>query len=184
MIAVLAARVDDARPRGCCTTSLDRCAAVVERHGGTVERHLGDALVGLFGLTEAHGDDALRAARAAVELRATHRRAADRARGRRGVRRRRRARGRGRHRRGDHRRRAVWPSAPRRARSCSATGCAGPSAPRPTSTPASGRLLELRAEQPALLRGPATPFVDRAAERALLRAAFAQAPRRPGLPAS
>ncbi len=48
--------------------ALDRCAAAVERHGGTVQRYLGDVAVGFFGLTESHGDDALRAARAALEL--------------------------------------------------------------------------------------------------------------------
>ena len=41
VVAVLAARVDDADPE-LLHDVLDRCAAVVERHGGTVERHLGD----------------------------------------------------------------------------------------------------------------------------------------------
>ena len=45
------------------------CGAVIERHGGTVEGFIGDAVVGIFGLTELHEDDALRAVRAAVELR-------------------------------------------------------------------------------------------------------------------
>ena len=43
---------------------------IVERHGATVERHLGDVVLGFFGLQRSHGDDALRAARAAIELRA------------------------------------------------------------------------------------------------------------------
>ena len=47
----------------------DACAAAVERHGGTVEPGTGDAIVGLFGLERAQEDDALRALRAAVELR-------------------------------------------------------------------------------------------------------------------
>lgn len=45
------------------------CSAVIERHGGTVEGFIGDAVVGVFGLTELHEDDGLRAVRAAVELR-------------------------------------------------------------------------------------------------------------------
>jgi class 3 adenylate cyclase/DNA-binding SARP family transcriptional activator len=47
----------------------DACSAVIERHGGTVEGFIGDAVVGVFGLAELHEDDALRAVRAAVELR-------------------------------------------------------------------------------------------------------------------
>ncbi|MEA2418727.1 MAG: hypothetical protein QOE60_933, partial [Thermoleophilaceae bacterium] len=45
------------------------CGAVIERHGGTVEGFIGDAVVGVFGLKALHEDDALRAVRAAVELR-------------------------------------------------------------------------------------------------------------------
>jgi predicted ATPase/class 3 adenylate cyclase len=52
---------------------LDRYAAVasqvLQRHGGTTEKFIGDAIVGVFGLAELHEDDALRAVRAAVELR-------------------------------------------------------------------------------------------------------------------
>jgi class 3 adenylate cyclase len=43
--------------------------AIIERHGGTVEKFIGDAIVGFFGMDELHEDDALRAVRAAVELR-------------------------------------------------------------------------------------------------------------------
>jgi predicted ATPase/DNA-binding SARP family transcriptional activator len=49
--------------------SADVCAAVVERHGGTVQRFAGDAVVGMFGVPELHEDDPLRAVRAALELR-------------------------------------------------------------------------------------------------------------------
>src|ERR671934_2738424 len=46
-----------------------RVKPVAERHGGTVAKFIGDAVMAVFGLTELHEDDALRAARAAVEMR-------------------------------------------------------------------------------------------------------------------
>jgi class 3 adenylate cyclase len=42
---------------------------ILERHEGEVEKFIGDAVVAFFGLTELHEDDAMRAVRAAVELR-------------------------------------------------------------------------------------------------------------------
>jgi class 3 adenylate cyclase len=44
--------------------------AVLERHGGTVEKFVGDAVMAAFGIPVVHEDDALRAVRAAVEMRA------------------------------------------------------------------------------------------------------------------
>ena len=41
---------------------------IVERFGGVVEKFIGDAVVGLFGVPAAHEDDAERAVRAALEL--------------------------------------------------------------------------------------------------------------------
>jgi class 3 adenylate cyclase/tetratricopeptide (TPR) repeat protein len=41
----------------------------IERHGGTVEKFVGDAVMAVFGVPVAHEDDALRACRAAWEMR-------------------------------------------------------------------------------------------------------------------
>ena len=38
---------------------------ILERHGGTVEKFVGDAVMAVFGIPTAHEDDALRAVRAA-----------------------------------------------------------------------------------------------------------------------
>ena len=42
---------------------------VVSAHGGTVEKSIGDAVMAVFGLPHAHGDDAQRAMSAALEIR-------------------------------------------------------------------------------------------------------------------
>src|SRR5207247_3554006 len=41
---------------------------ILTRHGGTVEKFIGDAVMAVFGIPRAHEDDALRAVRAAAEL--------------------------------------------------------------------------------------------------------------------
>jgi class 3 adenylate cyclase/tetratricopeptide (TPR) repeat protein len=41
---------------------------ILERHGGTVEKFIGDAMMAVFGLPVLHEDDALRATRAALEM--------------------------------------------------------------------------------------------------------------------
>jgi DNA-binding SARP family transcriptional activator/class 3 adenylate cyclase/tetratricopeptide (TPR) repeat protein len=65
----LAERLDPETMHGLLDRYSEVCGAVIERHGGTVEGFIGDAVVGVFGLRELHEDDALRAVRAAVELR-------------------------------------------------------------------------------------------------------------------
>ncbi len=48
---------------------LDVSRRVLERHGGMVEKFVGDAVLAAFGMQQVHEDDALRALRAADELR-------------------------------------------------------------------------------------------------------------------
>jgi class 3 adenylate cyclase len=47
----------------------ERMKAIVESHGGTVEKFIGDAVMAVFGVPQVHEDDALRACRAAVDMR-------------------------------------------------------------------------------------------------------------------
>jgi DNA-binding SARP family transcriptional activator len=65
----LAERLDPESMHALLDRYTDVCAEVIERHGGSVEGFIGDAVVGVFGQIELHEDDAMRAVRTAVELR-------------------------------------------------------------------------------------------------------------------
>lgn len=65
----LGERVDSETLRWAMQRWFDRMRAAVERHGGTIENYIGDAVMAVFGIPVAHEDDALRAVRAAIEMR-------------------------------------------------------------------------------------------------------------------
>jgi class 3 adenylate cyclase len=46
----------------------EQMKAIVERHGGTVEKFIGDAVMAVFGVPAVHEDDAVRALQAAAEM--------------------------------------------------------------------------------------------------------------------
>ena len=64
-----AARLDPEAYRVIMERYFTAVRAPIERHGGTVEKFIGDAVMAVFGVPELHEDDALRAVRAAVEIR-------------------------------------------------------------------------------------------------------------------
>ncbi len=64
-------RTDPEALRALMRRYYETARVVLERHGGTVEKFVGDAVMAVFGIPVATEDDALRAVRAAVELRDT-----------------------------------------------------------------------------------------------------------------
>src|SRR4051794_22177002 len=63
-------RVDAESVRSLMLSYFHEMRAALERHGGTVEKFVGDAVLAVFGVPEAHEDDSLRACRAALEMQA------------------------------------------------------------------------------------------------------------------
>ena len=60
----LATRLDPEDLRRIYSSYFDAMSAVLVRHGGTVEKFIGDAVVGIFGAPVTHEDDPERAVRA------------------------------------------------------------------------------------------------------------------------
>jgi class 3 adenylate cyclase len=65
----LGERLDPESFRQVMRRYFDTARAVIEHHGGTVEKFIGDAVMAVFGVPVLHEDDALRAVRAAAGLR-------------------------------------------------------------------------------------------------------------------
>jgi class 3 adenylate cyclase/tetratricopeptide (TPR) repeat protein len=65
----LGERLDPESFRRVMARYFDAARRAVERHGGTVEKFIGDAVMAVFGVPTIHEDDALRALRAAADLR-------------------------------------------------------------------------------------------------------------------
>jgi class 3 adenylate cyclase/DNA-binding winged helix-turn-helix (wHTH) protein len=65
----LGEELDPEALHGVMTHSFRELRATIERHGGTVERFVGDAVMAVFGMPRVSEDDALRAVRAAAEIR-------------------------------------------------------------------------------------------------------------------
>ncbi len=65
----LGERLDPESLRHAIERYFDRMEAVLESHGGTVEKFIGDAIMAVFGVPRLHEDDGVRAVRAAVDMR-------------------------------------------------------------------------------------------------------------------
>jgi class 3 adenylate cyclase/tetratricopeptide (TPR) repeat protein len=65
----LGEKTDPEALQGLLVRYFGRMEAIVERHGGRVEKFIGDAVMAVFGVPSVHEDDAVRACRAALEMR-------------------------------------------------------------------------------------------------------------------
>jgi class 3 adenylate cyclase/tetratricopeptide (TPR) repeat protein len=65
----LAEELDPEALRVVLSRYFERMEAALIRHGGTVEKFIGDAIMAVFGMPSVHEDDALRAVRAGLEMR-------------------------------------------------------------------------------------------------------------------
>jgi class 3 adenylate cyclase len=64
----LGERLDSEALREVMSRYFDAMRGVLEEHGGTIEKFIGDAVMAVFGLPRVHEDDALRAVRAAAGM--------------------------------------------------------------------------------------------------------------------
>jgi class 3 adenylate cyclase len=64
----LAGRLDPEALRHVMLRFFEQAGAVIEAHGGTVEKFVGDEIMAVFGVPVVHEDDVLRAVRAAVAV--------------------------------------------------------------------------------------------------------------------
>jgi class 3 adenylate cyclase/tetratricopeptide (TPR) repeat protein len=65
----LGERLDPESMRSIMTRYFEEMRSLIESHGGTVEKFIGDAVMAVFGVPTVHEDDALRAVRAASQMR-------------------------------------------------------------------------------------------------------------------
>ena len=65
----LGERLDPESLRGIMSRYFEEMRSAIEQHGGTVEKFIGDAVMAVFGVPTVHEDDALRAVRAASQMR-------------------------------------------------------------------------------------------------------------------
>jgi class 3 adenylate cyclase/tetratricopeptide (TPR) repeat protein len=65
----LGEKLDPEALRALLARYFERMKGIVEGHGGSVEKFIGDAVMAVFGVPALHEDDALRAVRAAVQMR-------------------------------------------------------------------------------------------------------------------
>ena len=64
----LGERLDPEVLRNVINRYFESISETIERHGGTVQKFAGDAVMAVFGIPQVHEDDALRAVRAAAEI--------------------------------------------------------------------------------------------------------------------
>src|SRR6516225_2056114 len=64
----LSSRLDAEDLRRLVEAFYARADAIIAQYGGSVDKHIGDAVMALFGAPVAHGDDSLRAVGAALDI--------------------------------------------------------------------------------------------------------------------